>query len=117
MRTRPATPACDQSLSETWYRARFDPILTTQSEAEDALFCHYLPLATDLAERYARIHGNLTRALQAAEVGLARSILDWRHSDCSRFESFARLAIERSLRGRATAIDGRPRRDLTGPAR
>lgn len=117
MRSRPATPTCDQSLLETWYRARFDPIPTTQSDAEDALFRHYLSLATDLAERYARTHGNLTRALQAAEVGLARSILDWRHSDCSRFESFARLAIERSLRGTASATDGRPRRDPTGPAR
>lgn len=117
MRTSPGTPTCEQSLSETWHRARFDPILTTQSDAEDALFRHYLPLAADLAERYARTHGNLTRAMQAAEVGLARSILDWRHSDCSRFESFARLAIERSLHDPAAATRRRAPRTRTGPVR
>lgn len=117
MRTRWATPTCDQNLLETWHRARFDPVLATRSDAEDVLFRLYLPLATDLAERYARTHGNPSRARQAAEVGLARSILDWRHSDCSRFESYARLAIARSLNGPDRATHGRSTRDMSGSAR
>ena len=101
MPTRPGT------LSETWYRARFDPVLTARSHAEDLLFRYYLPLAKDRAERHASIHGDLNRAVPAAEVALARAILDWQHSDCTRFESFARLAIDRSLRG--PGADARPR--------
>lgn len=81
------------------------------------MFRYYLPLATDLAHRYASTNGNLSRAMHAAEVGLARAILDWQHRDCTRFESFARLSIDRSLRGPAAAARGRPPRTATGPAR
>ncbi len=113
MRSGPTMPTRPGTLSETWYRARFDPVLTARSHAEDLLFRYYLPLAKDRAERHASIHGDLNRALPAAEVALARAILDWRHSDCTRFESFARLAIDRSLCGPATGTRPRP----PGPAK
>lgn len=110
MRTRTVPSTHEQSLSQTWDRARSDPAPATRSDAEDALFRYYLPLATDLAHRYATTHGNLSRALHAAEVGLARAILDWQHRDYTRFESFARLSIDRSLRAPAAAVHGRPPR-------
>lgn len=104
--TPPAT------LSDTWHRARSDPDLTVRSQAEDALFRHYLPLAVDLADRWALHNGDPAGARQIAEIALARTILDWRHDDCSRFERFARLVIERSLHGSATDGPARPRTEF-----
>lgn len=120
MRNDPATTVRSQNpgtaarpgLSATWQRARFDPDLTIRSQAEDVLFRHYLPLALDLADCWAQRHGDPAGARQTAEIALARVILDWTERDCSRFETVARLVIERSLHGAATDRPAWPRTEL-----
>lgn len=99
MTTTERRPQTDgQVLWEAWYRAGFDQGGTDQARAEDALFRHYLPLARELARRGVPDgEPDGGGAIQAAEIALARAILDWREPDGHRFESFARLAIKREL--------------------
>lgn len=92
-----------QRLWDTLHRARLDQDAAARARAEDAVFRHYLPLARELARR-ATAHGSgpdgdVDGIVQAAEIGLARAILDWRHRDIDRFDAFARLTIKRELGG------------------
>ncbi len=109
-----ATRDAGQRLWNALHRARRGHPPAVRARAEDALFRHYLPVARELTERHSVAGGDRDRAGQAAEVGLARAILDWPHEDSARFEPFARIAIARQLRGfdrafwlRSTAVAGR----------
>ena len=84
--------AAAQPLWDRLIRARVEsPIV---SIAEDAVFRFYLPLARSLAAGAAV---DPDRAQQAAELGLARAVLAWRHPDCTPFSAFARAAILHAL--------------------
>src|SRR5664279_4133689 len=84
--------AAAQPLWDRLIRARVEsPIV---SIAEDAVFRCYLPLARSLADGAAV---DPDRAEQAAELGLARAVLAWRHPDCTPFSAFARSAILHAL--------------------
>lgn len=68
------------------------------SRAEDAVFRHYLPMARSLAVDGAARSGSPEVAIEAAELGLARAVLDWHGSDPLAFEGFARVTIMAHLR-------------------
>src|SRR5580765_4219830 len=72
--------ASAQHLWDRLLRARVDSQIV--SVAEDAVFRFYLPLARALADSAAV---NPDRAEQAAELGLAKAVLAWRHPDCAGF--------------------------------
>jgi hypothetical protein len=68
------------------------------STAEDAVFRHYLPMARSLAVDGAGRSDDPEVAIEAAELGLARAVLDWRGSDPLAFEGFARATMLAHLR-------------------
>ncbi len=109
-----ATMDAGQRLWNALHRARRGHLPAARAQAEDALFRHYLPVARELTEHHSAAGGDRDRAGQAAEIGLARAILDWPHESSARFEPFARLAIARQIRGfdraawlRSTVVTGR----------
>ncbi|MEP6562628.1 MAG: hypothetical protein ABJD68_16330 [Nakamurella sp.] len=66
------------------------------ADLEDAAFRLYLPMARTLA-RSVDQPADLNAAEQAAELGLARAILAWRHRSSVGFRVFARSVILRQL--------------------
>lgn len=82
---------------------------TLPTEAEDAVFRFYLPLAHGRAASFTGGSTAAAAALQAAEVGLAKAVLAWRGADCRGFVSFALVAIDAHLR--RFSRNGRPTGD------
>jgi DNA-directed RNA polymerase specialized sigma subunit len=132
-------PATDQALWDALHRATRDQLAIERARAEDALFRHYLPLAGAVVRSRTTggsgidsgidngidngidsgARGGFDRqgAEQAAEVALARAILDWNDPHAERFESFARLIINRELRAFGWRTRPRTRSAAnTGPA-
>ena len=68
------------------------------SAAEDAVFRFFLPMARSLAVEGAEQAGDPETAIEAAELGLARAVLDWQGSSALAFEGFARVTITTHLR-------------------
>lgn len=94
------SPATEQGLWDALTRARSAQMARERARAEVALFRHYRPLARELARSQAGPSIGFDRegADQAAEIALARAILDWDGPQAPRFEAYARLTITRELR-------------------
>ena len=86
-----------QPLWDALRTARCSCALPT--EAEDAVFRFYLPLAHGRAASCTATGSRPAAAVvQAAEVGLAKAVLAWKGADCRSFVPFALVAIDAHLR-------------------
>jgi hypothetical protein len=67
-------------------------------EAEEAVFRWYSPWARSVATASADTAVDPVAVERAAELGLAKAVLRWRHQDGQDFEQFARTMITEQLR-------------------
>lgn len=112
--TARADSAAAQQLWNELHRARPGGSAHALTEAEDALFRFYMPMAQAIAAPIAKATPDPFGAFQAAEAGLAEAILAWQRVRIAGFERFARATIisqvryyERMLRAHPAAT--RPR--------
>jgi hypothetical protein len=97
-RTVRADPAAARQLWAALARARADYEPTVLAAAEDAVFRFHLPLARSLADALASSVADSDGLEQAAELGLAQAVLQWREPDTGGFEEFAGRVIANRLR-------------------
>ena len=91
-----ADSAASDRLWEALYVARAEQSGDSVAALEDAAFRMYLPMARTLARTVTPETGR-DASEQAAELGLAHAVLDWRHRTSAEFRRFARSAIIRQL--------------------
>jgi hypothetical protein len=91
-------------------QARAEDIPRTLAHTEDAVFRFYLPMTRALARASARYKDDPDGVEQAAELGLAQSVLAWRRPSGQGFNRAAAAAIVNHLeQGRARATPRLPR--------
>jgi hypothetical protein len=93
-------------------RARAGDRLLVQVNTEDAVFRFYLPLARASARVSPHFQRDPEGADRAAELGLARAVLAWRHPSGQGFDRAARGAISSQLR-RIQALPAATRRSAS----
>lgn len=87
----------------------------TLAHLEDQVFWFYLPLARSVTAVHPVLTENAAGAQQAAEIGLAEAVLEWRRSDGTGFPRFARDRINAQLgEVQARQLQARQRRDRAG---
>ena len=94
----PADSQVGERLWNALFTARDDGLPRQVADLEDAVFRFYLPMARGLA--HAVVGESATDrvpAEQAAELGLARAILEWPLRTSGGFRRSARSAIMRQL--------------------
>ena len=119
--SRPAQPGrivlpvppggCGDSPAEDTFAAQqlWDALILARADqvaaraAHDAVFTFYLPMAHAMAHHPAHAERDRTLTVQAAEVGLAKAVLAWRHPDSQAFTAFAHAAIQAQIKQIPTA--------------
>jgi len=101
-----------QQLWDALILARADQVAA--HAAQDAVFRFYLPMAHAMAHHPAHAERDRTLTVQAAEVGLAKAVLAWRHPDGQAFTAFAHAAIQAQIKQVPTAAAGRNGRGTGG---
>ena len=109
------TDPAAQLLWERLVRARSESQFVSMSE--DAVFRFYLPFARSLVRCSAASELDRDRAVQAAELGLARAVLAWRQYDCAAFVAFARGVILHQIQAPPAGSTLRRRRNSALPTR
>ena len=96
----PADSMVGERLWNALFTARADGLPRQVADLQDAVFRFYLPMARGLA--HAIVGESATDrvpAEQAAELGLARALLEWPHRTSGGFRRSARSSIMRQLVG------------------
>jgi len=96
----PADSMVGERLWNALFSARVDGLPRQVADLQDAVFRFYLPMARSLAHAVVGESGtDRVPAEQAAELGLARAILEWPLRTSGGFRRSARSAIMRQLVG------------------
>jgi hypothetical protein len=94
----PADSLVGERLWNALFTARDDGLPRQVADLEDAVFRFYLPMARGLAHTVVGESAmDRVSAEQAAELGLARAILEWPRRTSGGFRRSARSAIMRQL--------------------
>jgi hypothetical protein len=97
-RQHPADSAAGERLWNSLCKARDAGLAQQVAELQDAVFRFYLPMARTLAHGIADdCAAERIRAEEAAELGLALAVLEWRQPTCGGFRRFARSSMIRQL--------------------